>query len=143
MAKSLSMDIRERAMRRLASGESTRHVAAALEVAVSSVVKWSQRMRATGSVAPAKRGGRRPPVLKAEDRIYICNRLAAEPEATLRGLQAELAARGVRASYGAIWNFVHAERLSFKKNRRRRRAVAAGRRAAPKAMEKPSAAARS
>jgi putative transposase len=56
MAGPLSMDLRKRAMARLARGESTRTVAAALGVAVSSVVKWSQRQRATGSCAPAKMG---------------------------------------------------------------------------------------
>ena len=42
-------------------------------------------------------------------------RLAEQPSLPLCALQAELAARGVRVSYGALWNFVHAEGLSFKK----------------------------
>ena len=57
MSKAISMDLRERAMARLDRGESVRQVAAALEVAPSSVVKWNQRRRATGSVAPGKIGG--------------------------------------------------------------------------------------
>lgn len=120
MTKPLSMDIRERAMARLEAGGSTRSAAGALQVAVSSVVKWSQRKRATGSVAPAKLGGNRKPVLDPEDRAWIRARMAAEAHVTLKGLQAELTERGIRASYGAIWNFVHAEGLSFKKNIRRR-----------------------
>ena len=120
MTRPLSMDIRERAMARLAAGESTRTTAAALQVAVSSVVKWSQRRRATGSVAPARMGGNRRPVLDDGDRAFVRARMAAEAHVTLRGLQAELAQRGTRASYGAIWNFVRAEGLSFKKNIRRR-----------------------
>ena len=120
MTRPLSMDIRERAMARLEAGESTRAAADALRVAVSSVVKWSQRKRATGSVAPARMGGNRRPVLGSDDRGYIHTRMAAEAHVTLRALQAELAERGTRASYGAIWNFVHAEGLSFKKNIRRR-----------------------
>lgn len=120
MTRPLSMDIRERAMARLEAGESTRAAADALQVAVSSVVKWSQRKRTTGSVAPAKIGGNRKPVLGDVDRAYVRARMAAEAHVTLRGLQAELAERGTRASYGAIWNFVHAEGLSFKKNIRRR-----------------------
>jgi hypothetical protein len=35
-----------------------------LSVAPSSVVKWSQRLRATGSVAPGKIGGHVPPQLR-------------------------------------------------------------------------------
>jgi hypothetical protein len=36
---------------------------------------------------------------------------------TLRGLVTELAERGLKVDYRAVWNFVLAERLSFKKNR--------------------------
>jgi hypothetical protein len=54
MTRALSMDLRERAMARLEKGETCRQVASALQVAVSSVVKWSQRKRATGSCAPGK-----------------------------------------------------------------------------------------
>jgi putative transposase len=33
----------------------------------------------------------------------------------LRGLVAELAARGLKVDYRSVWEFVHAEKLSFKK----------------------------
>jgi len=58
MAKPYSMDLRERAMRRVAAGESAHSVAAVLKVSVSSIIKWAQRQRRTGSVAPGKMGGR-------------------------------------------------------------------------------------
>jgi len=85
---------------------------------VSAVVKWSQRFRATGSAAPLQFGGWRRPILEPH-RDVIRSRLAEEPALPLRSLQAELAARGVKASYGALWAFVHAQGLSFKKNRAR------------------------
>ena len=113
MTRALSMDLRERAMARLEKGETCR------QVAVSSVVKWSQRKRATGSCAPGKTGGRKPYVLKDRERDYIRMRLQAEPHATLRAIQLELAERGTKVSYGAVWNFVHADGLSFKKKRHR------------------------
>jgi transposase len=112
MTRALSMDLRERAMARLEDGETCREVAGALQIAVSSVVKWSQRKRETGSCAPKKPPGPKP--------AYIRMRLQAEAHATLRTIQAELAGRGTKVSYGAIWNFVHADGLSFKKNRHRR-----------------------
>jgi putative transposase len=34
----------------------------------------------------------------------------------------ELAERGLKVDYRSVWNFVHAEKLSFKKNRARQRA---------------------
>ena len=55
------MDLRERAMVRLEKGESVRRVAEALDVAPSSVVKWSQRLQVTGifsSSRPAAPGGK-------------------------------------------------------------------------------------
>ena len=42
MVRPLSMDLRERAVARIAAGESVRKVARALSVAPSSVVKWTQ-----------------------------------------------------------------------------------------------------
>ena len=42
---------------------------------------------------------------------------------------AELAERGLKVDYRTVWNFVHAEKLSFKKNRRGQRTRPARRRA--------------
>lgn len=33
----------------------------------------------------------------------------------IRGLVAELAGRGLKVDYHSVWDFVHAEKLSFKK----------------------------
>lgn len=66
MSKALSMDLRERAMVRLSNGETVRQVAVALSVAPSSVAKWSQRLRRTGSVAPGKLGGHVPPKIAGD-----------------------------------------------------------------------------
>jgi len=57
MPNAYSVDLRERAVARVLDGESVRSVAAVLKISVSSVVKWSQRYRATGSVAPGRPGG--------------------------------------------------------------------------------------
>jgi transposase len=35
---------------------------------------------------------------------------------TLRGLVAELGERGLKVDYRSVWEFVHAEKLSFKKS---------------------------
>jgi putative transposase len=59
-------------------------------------------------------GGRRRDAMAA-GRDYALARLAEQPSLPLRELQAELAKCGVKVSYGALWSFVHAEGLSFKK----------------------------
>ena len=123
MAKAYSVDLRARAVSRVAAGESVRSVAALLKVSVSSVVKWSQRYRATGSVAPVRAGGRPRPLLLAPHRAWLVERLCSGEHVTLRGLQTELAARGTKVDYRTVWNFVHAEGLSFKKNRSAKRAT--------------------
>jgi putative transposase len=115
MAGPLSNDLRERVVAAVLSGESCRAVALRFEVAVSSVVKWSQRQRTTGSVSPGKMGGHRKPVLEPH-RAFIVERLERTAHLTLHGLKDELAARGVKVSHNAVWLFLRREGLSFKKN---------------------------
>jgi putative transposase len=118
MTKPLSMDIRKRAMARLDAGETVRAVADALSIAPSSVVKWSQRRRATGSAAPGKVGGHVPRKIQGAEADWLRARMA-EGDFTLRGLVAELAERGLKIDYRTMWAFAHGEGLSFKKNRAR------------------------
>ena len=80
----------------------------------SNVVKWSQRYRRTGSVAPDKMGSYRP-VVPEPHREFIVERLRQVPRLTLHGLQDELAARGVVVSYTTVWSFLLREGLRFKK----------------------------
>jgi transposase len=114
MTRPLSKDIRERAMSRLGAGETVRAVAEALSVAPSSVVKWSQRLRATGSAAPRKIGGHVPRKIRGEQADWLRARMA-DRAFTLSGLVAELAERGLKVDYRTMWTFAHAEGLSFKK----------------------------
>jgi putative transposase len=118
------LDLRDRAVALVVAGETVRSVAATLRVGVSSVVnrrswlqKWSQRFRATGSAAPGKMGGHRPRVLIGEHRAWLLQRIASGSDMTLRGLVAELAEQGVKVSYRTVWNFVHREKISYKKKR--------------------------
>ncbi|MGY4602883.1 transposase [Bradyrhizobium sp. USDA 4474] len=85
MARPLSLDLRERVVASVLAGESCRSVAERFGVAVSSVVKWSQRQRTTGSAAPGKMGGHRKPVLDPH-RAFIVERITQMPHLTLHGL---------------------------------------------------------
>lgn len=114
MVRPLSNDLRKRVVAAVSKGESCRVAAARFGVAVSSVVKWSQRYRATGSVAPGKMGGHRKRVLEPH-RAFIVERINQTSHLTLHGLKAELAARGVMVSHNAVWVFLRREGLSFKK----------------------------
>ncbi len=121
MARPYSQDLRDRVVAAVASGRTCRVVAARFGVSVASVVKWSQRFRATGSAAAAKMGGWRPLRLKSE-RDWLLARIAEKPDLTLRAVVAELAERGTPASYGAVWRFFAHEGITFKKKPARQRA---------------------
>ena len=127
MTRAFSNDLRERVVDAVEAGESCRIVADRFNIAVSTVVKWHQRYRATGSVAPAKIGGHRRPILDPH-RDFIMERIAQVPHLTLFGLKDALAARGVRVSHNTIWMFLRREGLSFKKNTVRAGAGAPGHR---------------
>ncbi|MFK4822701.1 hypothetical protein ACI0FS_21350 [Ochrobactrum quorumnocens] len=97
------------------SGGSIRSVATRFEIAASSVVKWSQRHRATGSVHPGKMGGHRKRILEPH-RDIIVQRLAENPHLALHGLKAALTERGISVSHNTIWEFIRSEGLRFKKS---------------------------
>src|ERR1700724_3723973 len=99
MTKPNSLDLRERVTERVAAGDSVRAVATIFTVSVASVVRWWQRLRRTGSAAGGKMGGHRACTLIGE-RGWLMERIAAEPEVTVRGLMTKLAERGVSVSYG-------------------------------------------
>ena len=115
MTAPYSMDLRERALLRKAAGETNREIAAALKISPSCVSKWTRRKRETGPLAPAQVGGYKPRTLSGDCAAWLRERIASGP-VTLRGLTAELAERGIKTQPRAVWVFLHAEGLSFKKN---------------------------
>jgi transposase len=137
MARPYSLDLRERVVAAVVTGESCRKVAETYRVSVASVVKWSQRFRSTGSAAAKRMGGNQPRSL-ASERDWLLARLAATPDLTLRALVVELGARGLVTSYGSVWRIVHDAGISFKKNSVRHRARSPRRSKAPRTVEKVS-----
>ena len=114
MTKPYSNDLRERAVAAVIEGETTRVVAGRFGVSVSSVVKWHQRYRATGSIIPDKIGGHRKSILEPH-RDFIIDQITRTPHLTLHGLKDILATQGVKVSHNAVWHFLRREGLSFKK----------------------------
>jgi len=115
MAKPYSMDLRERVVAAVEQGGLSRHAAALrFGVGVSTAITWVRRFRESGTLAPGQMGGHKPRAIRGEHEVWLRQRLG-EREFTLRGLVAELADRGLKVDYRAVWNFAHAEKLSFKK----------------------------
>jgi transposase len=94
MARAYSLDLRERVVAAVMTGQTCRDIARTYRVSVASVVKWSQRFRAIGNAAARRMGGNRPRSLPGE-RDWLLARLAATPDVTLRALVVELGERGV------------------------------------------------
>ena len=114
MTKPYSNDLRERVACSVLNGRSNRETAKLFGVSVASAVKWSQRLRRTGT-AGAKPLGRKQPRLLAPEREWILGRLASMPDLTVRALVVELRERGVVASHVSVWRLLRDAGFSFKK----------------------------
>ena len=135
MPKPYSVDLRERVVASVETGGlSRRRAASQFGVGVSTAINWVRRFRETGSVAPGQMGGHKPKSISGAHRAWLVER-TREKDFTLRGLVRELAKRGLKVDYRTVWNFVHAEKLSFKKNRGRQRTGPSRRRATAQAVD--------
>lgn len=116
MGKPCSLDLRERVVAAVeAEGLSRNQAAARFGVAPSSAIKWVARFRATGSAAPAKMGGHKKRTLRGEHADWLIAR-CREKDFTISQLVAELLeVRGLTVDRRSVWEFLHAEGLSFKK----------------------------
>ena len=138
MGRPYSLDLRERVVAAVEQGEMSRRQAAAhFGVGISTAITWVRRLRETGSVAPGQMGGHKPKAIAGEHRVWLLQR-TKERDFTLRGLVVEFAERGLKVDYRSVWNFVHAEKLSFKKNRRSQRTRSSRRRTPADAVEEIS-----
>ena len=91
-------------------------------------MSWVKRYQETGTVEPGQMGGHKPKAIRG-DREAFLRRRVREGAFTLRGLVRELAGLGLKVDYRSVWNFVHAEMISFKRNRSGERTRPARRRA--------------
>jgi putative transposase len=99
MARAYSMDLRERAVRAVeVEGLSRRAAAVRYGLGVSTVIKWLQRVCATGSARPGKMGGHKPKKIAGAHRTWLLTR-CRERDFTLRGLLVELGERGLTAYF--------------------------------------------
>jgi transposase len=102
MPAPISMDLRRRIARAVERGSSIREAARRFAVSPSMAIKLMQRVRATGSPAPARYGGHRRPRLEAYEG-EIAALVEATPDLTLAEIQAEIARRsGILAGLTTI-----------------------------------------
>ncbi|WP_369810043.1 IS630 family transposase [Bradyrhizobium sediminis] len=115
MGKPYSLDLRKRVVTAIEGGMSRNQAAKRFGVAISTAIGWMQRVEETGSVEPGQMGGHKPKAISGDHAVWLSQRLR-DSDFTIRGLVAELAGRGLKVDYHSVWDFVHAEKLSFKKS---------------------------
>ena len=134
MGRPYSNDLRERVVSAVESGRMSRNQAAQhYGVAISTAIHWVHRFRETGSVAPGQMGGHKPKKIRGAHHDWLVERVQAR-DFTLKGLVAELAERGLKVDYRSVWEFVHAQNMTFKKNAGGWRTGSSGRGAKAPAM---------
>ena len=126
MAKPYSMDLRERVMAAITSGQTREAVVCRFEISLSSVGRYIKRFREKGSLAPDKFGGHKRHAL-ADEEERLRDWIKERPDMTLAEIQDRLHESGIKVGRTAIWNFLRHVRLTYKKNAARGGAGARGR----------------
>lgn len=117
MARPYSKDLRERVVWAVEEeGLSRRQAAERFGIGIKTAIEWVRRFRETGSVAAKPMAGCRPKKIVGRYRDWLLERCQGQAF-TLRGLVGELAGRGLQVDYRTVWDFVHGEKLTYKKRR--------------------------
>ena len=111
------MDLRERVVQAVEEeGLSRRQAADRFGIGIKTAIDWVRRFRETGNMAAQPMGGCRPKKIVGRYRDWLLERCRGQ-DFTLRGLVGELAERGLQVDYRTVWDFVHSEKLTYKKRR--------------------------
>lgn len=121
MPKPYSNDLRDGLVRAVGRGLSARRATGVFGVSVSSAIRWTRRMRRTGSAAFRPTGGNRRSRLTAQ-KDWLLGLIREQPDLTLTEIQRRLGAdKAIIVGYGTVWRFFAAQKISDKKSAARRR----------------------
>ena len=116
MAKSLSVDLRERVIAVIDGGVSRRQAAARFGVSVSSAIRWHALALRSGDATPKRQGGdRRSGRIEAHAGV-IFDAVAKQSDITLAELRELLAGRGVSVGIATLWRFFARRKITLKKS---------------------------
>jgi transposase len=113
MPKTYSSDLRERLAAAVTAGMSRNEAADVFSVAISTAVKWMQRLRDTGSWEAKPRGGGTSPLEQHKERILAV--VGERPDATLKEILAALRKQGIHTSKSALDRFLARHKITRKK----------------------------
>jgi transposase len=118
MAKSLSVDLRQRVIAAIDGGLSCRAAAERFGVSAASAIRWRDRQKKAGNFTPQKQGGDRRSRRIEEHSQLILDAVAAKSDITLEELRGKLIEHGVAAGVASLWRFFKRRKITLKKRRR-------------------------
>lgn len=118
MAKSLSVDLRQRVIAAIDGGLSCRAAAERFGVSAASAIRWRDRQQKAGDFTPQKQGGDRRSQRIEEHAQLILDTVAAKSDITLVELRGKLLEQGVAAGVASLWRFFKRRKITLKKRRR-------------------------
>ena len=118
MAKSLSVDLRQRVIAAIDGGLSCRAAAERFGVSAASAIRWRDRQKKAGNFTPHRQGGDRRSRRIEEHSQLILDAVAAKSDITLVELRGKLIEHGVAAGVASLWRFFKRRKITLKKRRR-------------------------
>jgi transposase len=117
MAKSLSLDLRQRVIAAIDGGLSCRQAAERFGVSAASAIRWRSRQREAGDFATKQQGGDRRSRRIEAHAPFILNAVDTKSDITLAELRDKLKDHGARASIASLWRFFQRRKITLKKRR--------------------------
>lgn len=118
MAKSLSVDLRQRVIAAIDGGLSCRQAAERFGVSAASAIRWRNRQQKAGDFAPKQQGGDRKSQRIEAHAQLIVDAVTAKSDITLVELRGKLLEQGVSAGVASLWRFFKRRKMTLKKRRR-------------------------
>ena len=102
MAKSLSIDLRQRVIAAIDGGLSCRQAAERFGVSAASAIRWRDRQQKAGDFAPKQQGGDRKSQRIEAHAQLILDTVAVKPDITLVELRGKLMEQGITAGVASL-----------------------------------------
>lgn len=120
MGSPMSNDLRERVVGAIEGGLSRRAAAAKFDVSIASAVRWHQRFRRTGSVAPDALGGDRLSYRAEAHAALVLSWIDEQSDITIAEIRGRLKNLGDTFALSTIWRLLKRHDYTVKKRRRTR-----------------------
>jgi len=120
MAKTLSLDLRERVVSAVDGGMSRRQAALRFGVSAASAIRWCTLARKQGDARPKPQGGDRHSHRVEAKAARILELVEETCDITLVELRSRLMAEGHAFGIGTLWRFFRRHGLTWKKRPRTR-----------------------